>query len=620
VNERFCSLLGYTREELFELPWPALTHPEDVERDLSLFRDVLSGKREEYSLDKRYVRKDGSIVHCQLSVGCVRGLDSQIEYFIALIQDISERVNAETELRFQKNFLRQIIDTNPSLIFTKNSVGKFTLVNQAVADIYATTVHDLIGKSDADFNNDHSQLQQFAAEDKLVLDHSIVRSIKEEPVTDARTGETRWFQTIKKPLPDPATGGSQVLGVATDITERKRAEEQALALQQQLHHSQKLEAIGQLASGIAHDLNNALSAVVGHLQLIQMEAQHAGIQQSVSIALTGCERASSLINQLLGFARHGRGDIKPVNLPNLTRETLSFLERVVGPDISIMLTGAETPLMVLADAAQMQQALTNLIINACQAMPNGGKLSISFKKQFCHQGSLKNRLAVAGEYAVIQVKDTGIGMSKATLEKIFEPFFTTKGESNGTGLGLFTVFGMVQHLHGWLEVESELNKGTEFSIYLPIATVTSESIDNVSQPLAPQHVVRPHRLMIVDDEQVLLDLSLDFFRRAGFTCQNFNDPLVALEWYKTHSHEIDYVILDLKMPKMDGAVLFEELKKINPCIRGVILSGYIRETTLSALQALGVSKIFTKPLKLDALLRWIQQDEQHCVVSLKSTN
>jgi two-component system cell cycle sensor histidine kinase/response regulator CckA len=610
VNEKFCTLLGYTREELLEATWPALTHPDDLDKDTTLFREVLSGSREDYSIDKRYIRKDGTPLHCLLSVGCVRKSDRSVDYLIALIQDISERISAECEIRQQKDYLRQIIDANPNLIFVKNETGHFTLVNQAVADIYGTTVAKLLGRCDADFNSDPEQLAQFAAEDQLVLKRGLARTIEEEKVTDARTKEVRWFQTIKKRLKTSPGAAVQLLGVATDITERKRIEAASLQLQRQLYQAQKLEAIGQLAAGVAHDLNNALAAVVGHLQLIQLNTeQKSAAAESSRIALQGCERASSLINQLLGFSRQGRFNLTVLELQQLVRDTLSFLAKILGNHLEIMQETMPIPLMVVADAGQLQQVFTNLIINAKQAMPSGGRLRIAFSRQELSKVDQFNPKALPGTYIRVQVIDSGIGIPEENLDKIFEPFFTTKAAQNGTGLGLPTVYGMLQNHGGWINVESTVGQGTTCNVYLPHASVLHPLPAQIANTDVNRDVTALN-IILVDDDKVLLDLSKVFLERAGFSVFAFCDPAQALDWFKLHCASIDLLIVDMKMPSINGAEFFEAARKIDACAQVVILSGYVQDSAAQSLLERGALQFFTKPVKFPELIAWLQNHSQ----------
>lgn len=605
-NDKLCELFAYSREELLETPWPALTYAPDLEADLARYEEVLNGSIDGYSIDKRFVRGDGSILYASVSIASVKRPDGSVEYLISLLQDISERFKAVQELQHQKDFLRLIIDTNPNLIFAKDYDGRFILVNKSVADIYGTTTNDLVGKTDADFNSNTEEVEHFRRDDQAVIRAGVPRFVPEEPVTDARTKEVRWFQTIKKPLIGADGKISQLLGVATDITERKRAGDESLKLHRQLMQAQKMEAIGQLAAGIAHDLNNALAAVVGHLQLMKMgaplEGQHGA---SVDIALKGCKRATSLIEQLLGFSRQGKYNLQAVCIQRAVTETVEFLGRIVGTDLDIVKTGEAEDLMILADQAQLQQALTNLILNAKHAMPSGGTITFDFSRRQVDHPERFNSKAKAGEFAVLKVIDTGSGIAPENLDKIFEPFFTTKGPEQGTGLGLSMVYGIVQNHNGWIHAESELGIGTIFTLYFPTVQERSKGQDahgDVSFASGSGLV------MVVDDEPYLVELAKQFLNRAGYQAQCFTDSRVALEWYRENYSSVDLIVLDMKMPRMDGRSFFDQAMRINKKSRIVILSGYIQDDAAQDILERGALHFFHKPLKYPELLDWISRN------------
>lgn len=605
-NDKLCELFGYSREELIETPWPALTYAPDLEADLARYQQVLDGSVDGYSIDKRFVRADGSILHASVSIAAVRRPDRSIEYLISLLQDISERVKAVQELQHQKDFLRLIIDTNPNLIFAKDFEGRFVLVNKAVADIYGTTTGELLGKTDADFNANAAEVEHFRRDDQAVIQGGIPRFVPEEPVTDARTKEARWFQTIKKPLMGPEGKVNQLLGVATDITERKRAGDESLKLHRQLMQAQKMEAIGQLAAGIAHDLNNALAAVVGHLQLMRMGPPLEGqLGSSVDIALKGCKRATSLIEQLLGFSRQGKYNLQGVCLQRAVTETVEFLGRIVGTDLDIVKTGETRDLMIMADQAQLQQALTNLILNAKHAMPQGGTITFDFSRREVSHPERFNTKAKPGEYAMLKVIDTGSGIAAENLDKIFEPFFTTKGPEHGTGLGLSMVYGIVQNHNGWIHAESEVGIGTIFTLYFPIV---EEKIKNTDSSGDVTLASGSGLVMVVDDEPFLVELAQQFLNKSGYQAKCFTDARAALEWYRENFRTVDLIVLDMKMPRMDGRSFFDQAMRINKKSRIVILSGFIQDEAAQDILERGALHFFHKPLKYPELLDWISRN------------
>jgi len=385
--------------------------------------------------------------------------------------------------------------------------------------------------------------------------------------------------------------------------QRMKAESQNLKLQRQLMQSQKMEAIGQLAAGIAHDLNNALAAVVGHLELMRSNPKlSADLEHSATIALSGCERASSLIEQLLGFSRQGRYNLKQISIKKAVSDTVHFLGRVIGKEVEIVERGPSSDLMISADEGQIQQVLINLIINAKQAMPRGGQISFDFDSCVVNEVARFNPKAKAGNYVRLTVSDNGSGISSDVLDKIFEPFFTTKAESAGTGLGLSMVYGIMQSHGGWVEVASTLGKGTSFALYFPQAALQA-SQESGSTSCARS--LTSGTILVIDDEAPLVDLSKIFLERSGSQVEGFTSAKAALEWFAANSERVELAILDMKMPEMDGSECFEKLRKINPNLKVVLLSGYMEDASVQNLIAKGALKFFQKPLRYPDLVDWI---------------
>lgn len=604
VNPRFCAMLGYTREELLGKSWVDYTHPDDVKSNLKVIARAREGEIGQWSYDKRFIRKDGSVLHVTTSGACVRKEDGSVDYYLALHQDITERKRSEEEILRQRKFLREVIDASPNVIFAKDQTGKYTLANQAMADLYKTNLEGIVGKTDFDLVSRPEALS-FIQSDRQVFETGADYFNPEGVFTDSVTQERRLFQTVKKPLRDAEGRVESILGVAWDITARKLAEEKSMRLQRQLLQSQKMEAIGQLAAGIAHDLNNALAAVVGHLQLLKMGSSDViKSEHSINTALTGCKRATSLIEQLLGFSRQGKYNTTVVSLERIASETVDFLRKVLGADIAIEMDSPAHELLVKGDPSQIQQALTNLIINAKQAMPAGGRIAFRFGLKQIDKPERFNASAAAGRYCFVSVEDTGVGIPPGNIDKVFEPFFTTKGQTNGTGLGLSTVYGMMQSHGGWVDLESEVGKGTTFSLYFP----ESAGAPVEASPVKPRTLQNcSGTVIIIDDEPVLVELGQEFLRRAGFETHGFSSAEEALEWYRTNWTEVDMIILDMKMPGMDGRECFQELRCINPRAHIAMLSGYSQDHTAQELLAMGALKFFQKPLKYPDLVQWIAQ-------------
>jgi PAS domain S-box-containing protein len=602
VNERFCGMLGYSREELVGRSWSDFVHPEDLPKNISVITAAIEGRLDQWSYDKRFIRKDGLILHVTTSGACVRKSDGTVDYFLVLHQDITERTRSEGEMLRQRQFLREVIDASPNVIFAKSRDGRYTLANRSMAELYGFSVDAIEGMSDFELV-DRDEAQKFIESDKQIIETGRTYFNAEGSHTDPATGQVKYFQTVKKPLLDQQGQVEAILGVAWDITERKRAEEKSMRLQRQLLQSQKMEAIGQLAAGIAHDLNNALAAVVGHLQLLKLGAADAAkSEHSIDTALTGCKRATSLIEQLLGFSRQGKYNTTTVSLERVARETIDFLRKVLGAEIEIVIEPPSKELFVIGDASQIQQALTNLIINAKQAMPSGGRITFRFGVKQVDRPERFNPSALPGSFCVVSVEDTGTGIAPENVDKVFDPFFTTKTQSNGTGLGLSTVYGMLQSHGGWVELESELGRGSEFLLFFPEAKGAVREVVQTS----PKEVQScSGTIVVIDDEPVLVELGKEFLTRAGFKVHGFSDVEEALQWYRRHWAAVDMIVLDMKMPGMDGSECFHQLKHIHPDARVVMLSGYSQDQAAQDLLNRGALRFFQKPLKYPDLVQWI---------------
>jgi two-component system cell cycle sensor histidine kinase/response regulator CckA len=370
-------------------------------------------------------------------------------------------------LRGQGEFLRQVLDINPNLIFAKDREGRFTLVNKAVADIYGTTVDALIGKTDADFNPDPEQVAFFRRIDLEVMDSLKEVLIPEEVITDA-DGKTHWLQTVKRPILGPDGVANQVLGVATDITQRK-------SLEDQLRQAQKMEALGQLAGGVAHDFNNMLAVILGNSErLLRLASRGAIDNQALVTALAmivgSGEKAATLVSRLLAFSRKQPDHPVVLELNDVVRNTSALLQRLIDPQVRLDVNTDPDAGRIRADRNQFEQVIVNLALNARDAMPDGGTLTLrTLPAVLDSVAALVHPGAMKGRYAVLSVADTGTGMSTKTVTRIFEPFFTTKPAGKGTGLGLAIVYGTVAQMRGFITVDSTPGRGSRFDVYIPAA-------------------------------------------------------------------------------------------------------------------------------------------------------
>ena len=478
-----------------------------------------------------------------------------------------ERARQRQELRRQERLLRQIIDANPSLIFVKDWDGRFVLVNQATAEIYGTTVASLVGKTDADFNPNKDEVAHFLRDDREVMSSARSKLIGEEPVTNPDTGEKRWFQTIKVPLRLPDDDLPKLLGVATEITERKRLEEQLL-------QSQKMEAVGQLAGGVAHDFNNILTAIVGYTDLLAAEFgpgnRHLEDLEEIRKA---ARRAAALTRQLLAFSRKQVLEPRVIDLNGIVQNLDKMLRSLISENIELKTQLADDIESARADPNQIEQVIMNLAINARDAMPEGGSLTIETANVTLDDDYAARHVSVVpGHYVMLAVTDTGCGMDQDTQARIFEPFFTTKPAGRGTGLGLSTVYGIVKQSGGNIWLYSEPGKGTTFKVYLPSV---DESPEDVSKPATPasRRGGRETVLLVEDDEQ-LRRLTHRALASHGYTVLEADRGNTALDIARRHKGRIDLLLTDVVMPDTNGTKLADTLRGARPELRVLFMSGY----------------------------------------------
>ncbi len=517
----------------------------------------------------------------------------------ALLESL-QRAREREALRRHERLLRQIIDANPSLIFVKDWDGRFVLVNQATAEIYGTTVESLVGKTDADFNPNAEEVAHFLRDDRDVMASGQPKFIGEERVTNPTTKEPRWFQTIKVPLRMPDVETSTLLGVATEITERKRLEEQ-------LMQSQKMEAVGQLAGGVAHDFNNILTAIVGYTDLLAAElvGQEHQLEDLEEIR-KAARRAAALTRQLLAFSRKQVLEPRIIDVNGVVLNLDKMLRSLISENIELKTNLADNLAAARADPNQIEQVIMNLAINARDAMPDGGTVTIETRNATLDDAYAAQHVSVIpGEYVMLAVTDTGCGMDAKTQSRIFEPFFTTKPAGRGTGLGLSTVYGIVKQTGGNIWLYSEPGKGTTFKIYLPAIAALSEDIGKV----APAEAVRRGggTVLVVEDDEQLRRLTHRALASQGYTVLEADRGSTALDIARRHKGEIDLLLTDVIMPDTNGPKLAETIRAARPGLRVLYMSGYPDGAIAShGMLEPGVAYL-AKPFTTEAITRKVRE-------------
>jgi signal transduction histidine kinase/ActR/RegA family two-component response regulator len=407
-----------------------------------------------------------------------------------------------------------------------------------------------------------------------------------------------------------ATQLAIALGQARLVERLKASYAELQQAQAQLAQSQKMEAIGQLAGGIAHDFNNLLTVIGGRSSLLLMRlAPDDPARKDVDLIQTTAQRAAGLTRQLLAFSRKQVLEPKPINLKTLVAGVTPILTRLIGEHIEIVIVAADGAAQVMADPGQMEQVVVNLVVNARDAMSDGGTLTIETSDRLVPDGGLRahDRPVPPGQYVTLSIRDTGSGMDAATLARIFEPFFTTKEPGRGTGLGLSTVHGIVHQSGGYLAVESVVGRGTSFTIYLP-RLLAPISVSGAGQDLVPDLLGGSETVLLVEDDDELRRLTSEILQASGYTVLEAGDPLEALTLCdRRDGKPIDLLLTDMVMPAMRGPELAATLSETRPGLTVLFMSGYADESVTSP-QAGGAGRAFLqKPFTPHDLTRAVRE-------------
>jgi PAS domain S-box-containing protein len=508
-----------------------------------------------------------------------------------LQQEISERERIEERLRDSEEKYRLHFENVGDIIFSIDREFRITSVSPSVRTLLGYSPDELTGHSFTDLNilaPEH--FEQATADIVRVLGGQSISSAEYEFITT--TGRRKLVAVRGDPLYKNGKITAMV-AAARDITDHKE-------LERQLFQAQKMESVGTLAGGIAHDFNNILSGVLGYASL--MKASLTSDQrffEYVNAIEKSASRASELTAQLLAFSRGGKYEVRAINLNSVIEDTLEIVGRTFDKSIEIETRLSGQLPTVAADAAQMEQVIMNLCINARDAMLEGGKLFVETDIVGVTEEYVKTHLgAQPGTYAVVSVTDTGYGMDRETLERVFDPFFTTKEKGKGTGLGLAMVYGVVKNHGGSVQVYSEPGEGATFKVYLPVDG--RPEAKEISQYNVPQN--GSEIILVVDDEESILSLARDMLESHGYKALLAGGGEEAIEIYRGRNGAIDLVILDMIMPKMGGLETFLQLKQLDPHVKAILSTGYSQNGKAQKILDSGARGFLQKPYQLNALL------------------
>ncbi|MBL9138138.1 MAG: PAS domain S-box protein [Verrucomicrobiales bacterium] len=561
VNRKYCEITGYSEEELLQKRASEIIHPEDRRMDWDLFQRVVRGELKDYHIEKRYLRKDGSLAWVNVNLTVIRDDSGHPASTLATIEDITQRKSAEEERARLVAAIEQaaetvvITDTNARIVYANPAFERTSGFNrQEVLGCNPRILRS--GKHDAEF---YRKLWNTLSRGE-VWHGNLVNRRKDGTLYEEAA-------TIS-PVRDAAGKTVNYVAIKLDVTRMKDLEAQFL-------QSQKLEAFGQLAGGIAHDFHNILASMMLNLELLRANPRlDAETQQGLEELEASARRAAALTRQLLVFSRRSVLALVPQRINDVIANLLKMLTRLIGEHIELNFQEGVALPAVQADAGMLEQVLVNLVVNSRDAMPGGGRIIIrTTDEQIETEEIHPNAGRRAGRFVCISVADTGCGMTAETLSHVFEPFFTTKELGKGTGLGLATVHGIVTQHQGWVEVESSVGHGSTFRVYLPaldreIATAKVEESSS-SNPRGDETI------LVVEDEVGVRRPVVRLLRRLGYQVHEAGNGKEAMEIWQAHGDQVSLLLTDMVMPEgMTGLELASRLQAQKPSLKAIISSGY----------------------------------------------
>jgi PAS domain S-box-containing protein len=601
-NDSLCRIYGYPREELMGMNNRQYMDQKTAKKLFEAFNQAFQTGEPGRVFDYEIIRKDGTKRYVEASISLQKDSSGRPTGFRGITRDVTERKHAEEALRKEKEISLSILENAPYGVVLIDTDGKYIYINPEFTNITGYTLQDIPTGKDwfqkvfSDPKDRERMIQLWKK------DRSKGNMINRDFSINRKDGKTNEIETRSTFLRD----GRAVM-VLHDIAEQKRAEAEMRSLQEQLRQSQKMEAIGRLAGGIAHDFNNLLTIIKGYSQLSLIELKEdTPLRGNIEHIHTATDRAADLVRQLLAFSRRQILEMKVWDLNTILTNLHNMLRRLIGEDIELTTILGKDLGRVKTDLGWIEQAIMNLVVNARDAMPSGGKLTIETGNAVLDEAYVSGRVGVKpGRYVVLSVSDTGVGMIPEVRERLFEPFFSTKEKDKGTGLGLSTVYGIVKQSDGDIWVYTEPGKGSTFKIYLPRVDAPPEQ---PREKVSGDELLRgSETILLVEDEEEVRKLAIRVLERQGYKVLEAHDGDEALLVCEQHQGPIHLMLTDVVMPGMNGHELAKRLEPFHPEMKVLYMSGYTDNAiVLHGVLVEGVHYI-QKPFTVNALAKKVRE-------------
>jgi len=576
------------------------------QEDLEHLKGLVDEKGEIKGIEFSLTRRDGKIIDVLLSVKAHYDNLGTLLYYEGTIEDITDLKKADRQIEERKMYLEAVLAAAPDAIVTVDKDNRIVDWNLGAERLFGYSKDEVIGRNPDELITNRETIKEAAEISKSIMNGKRLFPIK--TVRYRKDGTAVEVLVAGSPI---MIGGEffGAVGVYTDISELKRAEKEKEKIQSQLLQAQKMEAIGVLAGGVAHDFNNMMTAIRGSTEMVmcQMERDDP-LQSELREVLNAAKHASDLTKQLLLFSRKHPMEFIPLNLNKCIEDLLRMLYRLIGEDVEILTNLGSKLWTIWADRSMIDQIIMNIAVNAKDAMPRGGKLVIGTKNVIIDDDYIKrNSQGYPGRFVCLTIEDTGVGIDSDTLQHIFEPFFSTKGPGRGTGLGLSVVYGIVQRHEGWIGVYSEKGRGTTFNIYFPAVPVKPEQ--EIEKLISLEEFKgNGEGVLVVEDEKNVREFARRALERNGYRVYTALNAWKALDIFEREKHKLDIVFSDVVLPDKTGVELVEELCKRKPELKVVLTSGYTdHRSQWPAIQERGYT-FLQKPYTLNDLLHKINNE------------